>query len=108
MQQRERELVDAHVVVFPESTRRLQRALVALLADDGLGVVRDAPVVLHLVGHAETFALPFARLRKEALPRDRPVVLPVEAQARQPFAHALAQLATTASVSCARPARSDR
>ena len=105
MQQRERELVDAHVVVFPVAARRAQRTQLALLARGRLRVVRHAPVVLHLVGHAEALALPFAGLREQVLPGDRAVVLRIEADARQPVAHALARLEQPARMRDAREQR---
>lgn len=49
----------------------------------------DAPVVLHLVGHAEALALPLARLREEVLPGDRPVVGRIETDAGEPVADPL-------------------
>ena len=103
--QRERELVDAHVVVFPVVARFAQRAALSLPALGRFGVVRHAPVVLHLVGHAETFALPFAGLRKQVLPGDRAVVLRIETDAGQPVAHALAGREQPARVRNAREQR---
>ncbi len=105
MQQRQRQLVDAHVVVFPVAPRRAQRAKLSLPARGRLGVVGDAPVVLHLVGHAEALALPFAGLREEVLPGDRAVVRGIEADARQPVAHALARFQQPARMRDAREQR---
>ena len=67
--------------------------------------MRHAPVVFHLVGHAEAFALPFAGLREQVLPGDRAVVLRIEADARQPFAHALARVEQPARMGDAREQR---
>ena len=67
--------------------------------------MRHAPVVLHLVGHAETLALPFARLREQVLPGDRAVVGRIEADARQPVAHALARFQQPARMGEAREQR---
>ena len=74
VKQRQRQLVDAHVVVFPVAARLTQPTKLTFLTRGWLGVVRHVPVVLHLVGHAETLALPFAGLCEEVLPRDHAVV----------------------------------
>jgi hypothetical protein len=78
------ELVDAHVVVLPVACPAARRRrLLALLALRRLRVVRHHAVVLDGVGHAEARAFPLARPREEVQPRDRAVVLGVEADAGQ-------------------------
>lgn len=61
--------------------------------------------MLHLVGHAETFALPFAGLREEVRPCDHAIVRRIEADARQPLAHALARFEQPARMRDAREQR---
>src|SRR5205085_8351992 len=108
MKQRERKLVDAHVVVFPVRARLAQPAPLALLALGRFRIVLHDAVVLHLVGHSETFALPFAGLGEKVLPRDRAVVLRIEADAGQPLAQALARLEQSARMRDAREERQVR
>ena len=87
MQQRQRQLVDAHVVVFPVAARRLQWPRIALAAAGGPRIVRhDAPAV-HRVGHAEAAALPLAGLLEQVTPGHRAVVRRVEADAGQARHH---------------------
>jgi hypothetical protein len=94
----EGELVDADVVVFPVGARFAQRAQVTLLPRRALRVVGDAAVVLHLFGHSEALALPFARLREEVPPSDRSVVGRIETDAGEAVADALAQIEQAAGM----------
>lgn len=98
MEERQGELVDADVVVFPVGAGLAQRAQVTLLPRRGLRVVGDAAVVLHLVGHAEALALPFARLREEVLPGDSAVVGRIETDSWDSLAHALAGIEKAAGM----------
>jgi hypothetical protein len=84
-QQRERELVDADVVVFPVRARRAQRPRAALRSLGRMRVLRDLAPAIDGVGQAERPSLPLARLRQQLRPGDGAVVLAVvEADARQP------------------------
>ncbi|MDT4843110.1 hypothetical protein FQZ97_770310 [compost metagenome] len=80
VQQRIRQLVDAHVVVFPVRAGALQGPRIALLAV-GRHAEGDGAVAVGLVGHAEALAFPFARLLQQVAPGDVGVLAAVEADA---------------------------
>ena len=84
VQQGQRELVDAHVVVFPVAAGRVQRARAALRSGRRARVVRHLAPAVDRVGQAEASAFPFARLRQQMGPGDGAVVRAVvEADAGQ-------------------------
>ena len=80
------ELVDAHVVVFPERAGRLQRPRIALPALGRAALEGQRAVAVHLVGQAEHVAFPLAGLLQQVRPRHLCVAARVEADAAKPFA----------------------
>src|SRR5450756_2431469 len=81
MQQRQRQLVDAHVVVLPVRAGRAKRPRVAFAALGGLTLKLHRSIAIDLIGNAETLAFPFAGLLQQLRPCDAAVVLAVEADA---------------------------
>ena len=82
MQERQRELIDAHIVVFPIRARHMKRSCVAFHAARRTRVVRDSAVTIYRVRQAETRAFPFAGLREQMRPGDRAVVRCIKAYPR--------------------------
>ena len=97
MQQGQRQLVDAHIVVFPVGARGLQGTGVALLALHRLGVEHQFAVAVNLVGNAKTSAFPFAGLAQQMRPGDGSVVFTVKANAGQAAHHGLIGVGQQAS-----------
>src|SRR5471032_754886 len=97
MQQRERELVDADVVVFPVRSRRLYPPQVALVAI-GRAAERHRAKVVRLVRQSETFAAPFTRLLKQMCPGNAGIVLIIEADTRYTYMHRLANIRQQAAI----------
>lgn len=97
MQQREGQLVDTHVVVFPVRAGRLQRAQIALFAV-GRIAERHGAIVIGLIGQAEALALPFARLLQQLRPRNGRIVRIVEADAGHTHAHRFVRIGQQAAI----------
>src|SRR3984885_13412715 len=74
-QQRQRQAIHPHVVIFPECARRPQRPCIALPA---LPFHREVAIAIDDVGLAEQRALPFGGLLQEGPPGDGPVMRTVE------------------------------
>ena len=93
MQQRECQLVDANVVVFPECARRQQWPRIAFVSEGFAGrLVLQVPVAVNLVGHAKAVAFPFAGLLQQLQPGDGPIVLSLKADARHFKEHRFIQI----------------
>lgn len=87
VQQGQRQLVDAHVVVFPVAAGGLQRPGITLASGGGPRVLADLAPAVGLVRQAQAAAFPFADLRQQVAPGDGRVVRAVEADAGQLCQH---------------------
>ena len=88
MQQGQRQLVDAHIVVFPIAAGGLQGAGATLDAFNFLWVVRHVSIAIDGIGQAQAIALPLADLGQQMGPGDAAVVRAVKPDARQLGHHA--------------------
>ncbi len=86
MQQRQRQLVHAHVVVLPERSRFLQRPGVAFGTRDFHFLELDGAVAIGAVRQSEALALPLAGLLQDVLPCDACIAAVVESDAWNPVA----------------------
>ena len=92
MQQRQRELIDAHIVVFPVRARHVQRTRVAFLARHRTRIVRHHAITIHRIRQTKNRAFPFAGLFQQMRPGDRTVVRRIKADAMNARANGLMQV----------------
>ena len=86
MQQGERELVDAHVVVFPVRAGCLEGAGITFLACRRAALKLHCTVAVDLVGYTEALALPLAGLLEQMLPGHLRIAARIKADAADPRA----------------------